>query len=384
MPYNLQSPRRRNRNNVIYQIQPLVERTRRRRVNVDAQTQTVNSRIPNFLDWPHEQPPEQNNIVSNVQLEVPVNSLQSGRNSFDSNRVERTRMKQLFRVLLDCVPFVQFLLARFVSDYYKLIFDLVFLFTTFVHADSVVREEIIKKNKRSLGVLVFELLYIFVSLIFVCCGIIDKVDQFNVVISLAFIKTLPYSLTVGQVFWFVTITDFILKLITVAIKIIFTMYSDKIVSFQKRGKVYLVIEATSQMNRSIVMMPPWLCYLIGTLLFNQGTKTVVAVVFSIFYMTLKWTDLISRIKLLKMSILLQNASLGLSPSKEQIQTAGDQCTICQDNYNSPVLLHCGHIFCGNCVTTWCTFKKQCPLCRAKIVGDSSWKDGSTSYFIQLY
>ena len=77
-------------------------------------------------------------------------------------------------------------------------------------------------------------------------------------------------------------------------------------------------------------------------------------------------------------------SVGSSPTKEDIQKAGDHCPICHDVYSSPMLLQCRHIFCESCVTTWFDREQTCPLCRARIVDDPSWRDGSTTLFVQLF
>ncbi|VEN46075.1 unnamed protein product [Callosobruchus maculatus] len=150
-----------------------------------------------------------------------------------------------------------------------------------------------------------------------------------------------------------------------------------------KGKIYLFIEATSQLYRSIATIQPWLYYLLES---YQGPEKIVAVFLSAFYMISKGSDLMSKVKLLKTAFfkLLQNVSIGSSPSKEQIQTAGEHCPICHDEYDSPVLLQCRHIFCEACVSTWFDREQTCPLCRAKIVDDPSWRDGSTSYFVQLF
>ncbi|GJQ72712.1 hypothetical protein Trydic_g1369 [Trypoxylus dichotomus] len=170
-------------------------------------------------------------------------------------------------------------------------------------------------------------------------------------------------LTVWDLLWTVGITDFILKLITVMLKILLTLLPDKIIAFQKRGKIYLFMEALSQLYRSLAPIQPWLYYILES---YQGPEKIVGVFLAAAYM------------------LLQNVTVGSSPSKEQIQTAGEHCPICHDEYDSPVLLQCRHIFCESCVTTWFDREQTCPLCRAKIVDDPSWRDGSTTFFVQLF
>ncbi|KAL3279282.1 hypothetical protein HHI36_016790 [Cryptolaemus montrouzieri] len=149
------------------------------------------------------------------------------------------------------------------------------------------------------------------------------------------------------------------------------------------GKIYLFIEAFSQVYRSMATIQPWLYYLLES---YSGPEKIVAVFLSAFYMISKGPDLMSKMKLFKTASfkLLQNVTVGSYPSKEQIQTAGEFCPICHDEYDSPVLLECRHIFCENCVTTWFDREQTCPLCRAKIVDDPSWRDGSTSFFVQIF
>lgn len=76
--------------------------------------------------------------------------------------------------------------------------------------------------------------------------------------------------------------------------------------------------------------------------------------------------------------------MGIAPNKEQLTKAGSNCPICQDEYATPVLLQCHHIFCEECVAKWFDLQQTCPLCRTKLVDDPVWQDGSTSTFIQLF
>lgn len=76
--------------------------------------------------------------------------------------------------------------------------------------------------------------------------------------------------------------------------------------------------------------------------------------------------------------------MGTEPSKEQLAEAGSRCPICHDKYVSPVLLQCHHIFCETCITFWLDRILTCPLCRAKIVDNKAWRDGSTTHMIVLF
>ena len=44
-----------------------------------------------------------------------------------------------------------------------------------------------------------------------------------------------------------------------------------------------------------------------------------------------------------------------------------QCCICNDVYNNPMRLDCGHTYCYNCIKGWMKKKNECPNCRTSIV-----------------
>lgn len=52
----------------------------------------------------------------------------------------------------------------------------------------------------------------------------------------------------------------------------------------------------------------------------------------------------------------------------------------QDNLRGPVKLHCGHIFCDDCVSEWLERERTCPMCRAAIRPSNlrSHADGHTT------
>lgn len=44
-----------------------------------------------------------------------------------------------------------------------------------------------------------------------------------------------------------------------------------------------------------------------------------------------------------------------------------QCSICNEIFNNPMRLDCGHTYCYDCIKNWISKKNQCPNCRQKIV-----------------
>lgn len=76
--------------------------------------------------------------------------------------------------------------------------------------------------------------------------------------------------------------------------------------------------------------------------------------------------------------------LGAHPSKAELLAVGNQCPICHDNFLAPMRLTCTHIFCESCVARWFDREPTCPLCRALVREDPSWRDGATTHFVQFY
>ena len=44
----------------------------------------------------------------------------------------------------------------------------------------------------------------------------------------------------------------------------------------------------------------------------------------------------------------------------------DECPICYEIMQAPIILACGHTFCEDCAQEWCGRDRTCPLCRAPV------------------
>ncbi|XP_074969497.1 E3 ubiquitin-protein ligase RNFT1 isoform X3 [Phalacrocorax aristotelis] len=76
---------------------------------------------------------------------------------------------------------------------------------------------------------------------------------------------------------------------------------------------------------------------------------------------------------------------GVTASKRQCSEADDICSICQAEFQKPILLICQHTFCEECISLWFNREKTCPLCRT-VISDhvNKWKDGATSMHLQIF
>lgn len=171
-------------------------------------------------------------LLNDVNVTNPVSTNNS--NSEDEHNGERNQplaeAQQIFAVILKYVPFVLILFAKGLYDHHEGIFNIIVLFAAFAHADSAVKKEATKRRRRSLSKLYLALLYIVCCIIFILYLFQDE----KLYLNLIFIRTYNKTLTVWDLLWFVTITDFLLKLITVAVKIFITTMPGSIIPFQKR------------------------------------------------------------------------------------------------------------------------------------------------------
>uniref|UniRef100_A0A2M4A718 Putative ring finger and transmembrane domain-containing protein 2 n=1 Tax=Anopheles triannulatus TaxID=58253 RepID=A0A2M4A718_9DIPT len=311
------------------------------------------------------------------------NSLSSNHPNDEATVHEALHQIPEARAMMDTLarytPLLLILVAKLCYDHLDGIIYFFMLLITFYHANWVVRQEISKQKQRRLIVLLREMALIVLGLM-----VFGFVFEFsNIWLVVLFMPVSPQPQSLKSLLYSVCITDLILKQITIVIKIIFTLLPPTVVDYKSRGKIYLMIESLSQLYRAAAPIQPWLVFLFES---YSGSEKMVGVILSAVYIVAKSTDLLDRIKFCRRSFikLLQKTSYGTVPTKEQLQACGGQCSICHDNFNSPVLLECNHIFCELCVGTWFDREQTCPLCRAKIVDDPSYRDGATTFFLQLY
>lgn len=172
-------------------------------------------------------------LLNNPSDENPTNN----NNPDDFNNADRIQSgldaRRYWSALLKHVPCILILLAKGVYDHHKEIFNIVVLFATFIYANSVVKNQALKRGQRNLSKLRLALLYIAACIFFIYYVFEDK----KLYLNLLFIRTYDKPLSVWDLLWFVIITDFILKLITIAVKICLTMLPGKLVAFQERVSI---------------------------------------------------------------------------------------------------------------------------------------------------
>ncbi|XP_031835239.1 ring finger protein, transmembrane 2 isoform X2 [Nomia melanderi] len=344
------------------------------------QTSATDNFLNNIREAANEAVGENRNNNTNIAINYNNNNSNNNNNNNNNNIEENStetiqispETRALYKGFQKYIFFISLLFVKGLYDHKASVLNFVVLLVTFNHANNVVKREIAKQHNKSWTSLLVITCYIIACIVFI---------HFEYDTHIFFSYTQP--LTIWELLWSILITDFILKLITIICKVFLTCLPSRFLAFRKKGKYYLMLEATSQLYRCVVPVQPWLYYFFEA---YQGPEKIIGVFISVLYIVSKGTDLLSCLKLFQTAAckLFQNMNLGVSPSKEQLIASGGVCAICHEEYSMPVKLHCNHIFCEMCVLTWLNRERSCPLCRAIITDDPIYRDGHTTYSIQLY
>lgn len=277
------------------------------------------------------------------------------------------------------VTFVLILLLKLAFDHRVGVLVIIGLFITFCHANSVIKREVGKQAKRQLSSLLLVVTNLCTCICFVYLLLAEKG------LAYALILVPPYTQPIGglEVVWIVVVTDFVLKLITILVKAVILALPACLSAFPRRGRYYLFVESCSQLYRSVMPMQHWLYYFSES---YTGTGKMFSMVLSGAYLLCKCTDVVSKTRAWKRGLVqvLSNVNYGHPPTTEQTKAVGDSCPICQDDFKRPTMLACNHIFCEECVSVWFDRERTCPMCRAQIADDPTWRDGSTTFLIQVF
>jgi len=276
------------------------------------------------------------------------------------------------------LPFILILLLKGLFDHGGGIVMFSALVITFSHTNTILKKEVSKQGKRSVPYLFMVSLNLILCITFMYY--VFKTERLYP--ALIFLPTSLEPSTVFSLIWMVLVTDYVAKFLTIIVKVAVVCLPEQIVPFQKRGKHYLFVESSSQLYRSLLPMYPWLSYLFGA---YDGTFKLLSILLSVFYLMCKAVDVVQRVRHWKVAFrkLLQPVHYGTSPTEDELVDLF--CPICHDSFTAPTKLSCAHIFCEECVSTWLDRgERSCPMCRARVCDDTSWRDGSTSHFIQVF
>lgn len=135
-------------------------------------------------------------------------------------------------------PYVCILFAKSCYDHLDGILHVFALFIVFAHSNFTLKQEITKQAQRRFLFLIRELIYI-ILVITIIAFLLEKKENSTISLFFAPLNIPPEKkeLSLKDLLFSVVITDLILKLVTVAIKIIFTMLPRRAVEFKNRVRM---------------------------------------------------------------------------------------------------------------------------------------------------
>ncbi|NXX47866.1 RNFT1 ligase, partial [Tricholaema leucomelas] len=205
--------------------------------------------------------------------------------------------------------------------------------------------------------------------------------------SLIFLKPTVDFMDLWEVLWIVGITDFILKFLFMGFKCFILLVPSFMMSFKSKGYWYMLLEELCQYYRMFVPIPVWFRYLIGKGELDSVLGWTLGILLGLLYLILKILSFFGQLRSFRqvLRIFCTRPHYGVTASKRQCSESDDICSICQAEFQKPILLICQHTFCEECISLWFNREKTCPLCKT-VISDhvNKWKDGATSMHLQIF
>uniref|UniRef100_A0A2K6C707 E3 ubiquitin-protein ligase RNFT1 n=1 Tax=Macaca nemestrina TaxID=9545 RepID=A0A2K6C707_MACNE len=285
-----------------------------------------------------------------------------------------SEFRYLFKWLQKSLPYILILSVKLVMQHITGISLGIGLLTTFMYANkSIVNQVFLRVSPQT------------IQCAWVNCVFLSLYLQ--VIRSLIFLNPTLDHLSFWEVLWIVGITDFILKFFFMGLKCLILLVPSFIMPFKSKGYWYMLLEELCQYYRTFVPIPVWFRYLISYGEFANVTRWSLGILLALLYLVLKLLEFFGHLRTFRqvLRIFFTQPSYGVAASKRQCSDVDDICSICQAEFQKPVLLICQHIFCEECITLWFNREKTCPLCRT-VISDhiNKWKDGATSSHLQIY
>uniref|UniRef100_A0A8D2P576 E3 ubiquitin-protein ligase RNFT1 n=1 Tax=Zosterops lateralis melanops TaxID=1220523 RepID=A0A8D2P576_ZOSLA len=205
--------------------------------------------------------------------------------------------------------------------------------------------------------------------------------------SLIFLSPTVDFMNFWEVLWIVGVTDFILKFLFMGLKCFILLVPSFIMSFKSKGYWYMLLEELCQYYRMFVPIPVWFRYLIAYGELDTALGRTLGILLGLLYLILKLLSFFGQWRNFRqvLRIFFTRPHYGVPASKRQCSESDDICSICQAEFQKPILLICQHTFCEECISLWFNREKTCPLCRT-VISDhvNKWKDGATSMHLQIF
>ncbi|KAM9272840.1 E3 ubiquitin-protein ligase RNFT1 isoform 1-T1 [Morus bassanus] len=294
-----------------------------------------------------------------------------------------SELRYLLQWLHKSLPYILILCVKLIMQHIIGISLGIGLLTTYMYANNSIVNQVFLRERCSKLQCAWLLVYLTGSSLLLYYTFHSQ----SLYYSLIFLKPTVDFMNFWEVLWIVGITDFILKFLFMGFKCFILLVPSFMMSFKSKGYWYMLLEELCQYYRMFVPIPVWFRYLIGYGELDSVLGWTLGILLGLLYLILKLLSFFGQWRNFRqvLRIFCTRPHYGVTASKRQCSESDDICSICQAEFQKPVLLICQHTFCEECISLWFNREKTCPLCRT-VISDhvNKWKDGATSMHLQIF
>ncbi|XP_061868551.1 E3 ubiquitin-protein ligase RNFT1 [Colius striatus] len=294
-----------------------------------------------------------------------------------------SELRYLLQWLHKSLPYILILCVKLIMQHIIGISLGIGLLTTYMYANKSIVNQVFLRERCSKLQCAWLLVYLTGSSLLLYYTFHSQ----SLYYSLIFLNPTVDLMNFWEVLWIVGVTDFILKFLFMGFKCFILLVPSFMMSFKSKGYWYMLLEELCQYYRMFVPIPVWFRYLIGYGELESVLGRTLGILLGLLYLILKILSLFGQLRNFRqvLRIFCTRPHYGVTASKRQCSESDDICSICQAEFQKPILLLCQHTFCEECISLWFNREKTCPLCRT-VISDhvNKWKDGATSMHLQIF
>ncbi|NXA50835.1 RNFT1 ligase, partial [Nothocercus julius] len=300
-----------------------------------------------------------------------------------------SELRYVLQWLHKSLPYILILCGKLIMQHITGISLGIGLLTTFMYANKSIVNQVFLRERCSKLQCAWLLVYLSGSSLLLYYTFHSQSLYYRQVEEhhLIFLKPTMDFMNFWEVLWIVGITDFVLKFLFMGFKCFVLLVPSFMMSFKCKGYWYMLLEELCQYYRMFVPIPVWFRYLIGYGELDSSLGWTFGILLGLLYLILKLLSFFGQLRNFKqvLRIFCTQPHYGVTATKRQCSESDDICSICQAEFQKPILLICQHTFCEECISLWFNREKTCPLCRT-VISDhvNKWKDGATSMHLQIF
>ncbi|XP_065013437.1 uncharacterized protein LOC135641712 [Musa acuminata AAA Group] len=303
----------------------------------------------------------------------------TGGNNRDST-YQRYDIQQIARWIEQILPFSLLLLVVFIRQHLQGFFVTIWIAAVMFKSNDILRKQTALKGERKISVLI-AITLVFMIHVFGVYWWYRNDDLLYPLVMLPPKEILPF----WHAIFIIMVNDTMVRQAAMVVKCFLLMYykNSRGHNYRKQGQMLTLVEYFLLLYRALLPTPVWYRFFL-----NKEYGSLFSSLTTGLYLTFKLTSVVEKVQSFfsALKALSRKVHYGSYATTEQVIAAGDLCAICQEKMHAPILLHCKHIFCEDCVSEWFERERTCPLCRAlvKPADLRSFGDGSTSLFFQMF